>query len=359
MTPRPIEVILRNVLEEVEPYLDVDKYYGRPPGVVLVGRFKAGGYDAATLERHFAPLGYYVEASSLADGRWLVEVSPKPLKRPRRRLLVNALLFVATIGTTLAAGTWQRGGNLLKPADWLLGVPFSASIMGILLCHEMAHFFASMRHKVRATLPYFLPVPHPLLGTFGALIKMESPIPDRKALLDIGAAGPLAGFIVAMPLTVIGLHYSTVVDPGAAATGTLMLGDSLIFKLLTYAVKGSLGNLDITLHPLALAGWIGLWVTSVNLLPIGQLDGGHVSYAMFGKYSIWVARGAFVLLIPLGLVWSGWFFWAFLILIIVRLRHPPPIDDAVPLSPARRAIGWLVFAIAILTFIPAPINIIP
>jgi membrane-associated protease RseP (regulator of RpoE activity) len=359
MTPRPVEVILRNVLEEVEPYFDVDKYYGRPPGVVIVGRFKDGGYDAATLERHFAPLGYYVQASPLAERRWLVEVSPTPLKKPRRRLLVNALLFVATVGTTLAAGTWQRGGNLLRPADWLLGVPFSASIMGILLCHEMAHFFASMRHKVRATLPYFLPVPHPLLGTFGALIKMESPIPDRKALLDIGAAGPLAGFIVALPLTAIGLHYSKVVDPGAAAAGTLMLGDSLIFKLLTYAVKGPLGSLDITLHPLALAGWIGLWVTSVNLLPIGQLDGGHVSYAMFGKYSIWVARAAFVALIPLGLVWSGWFFWAFLILIIVRLRHPPPIDDAVPLSPGRRAIGWLVFAVAVLTFIPAPINILP
>lgn len=359
MTPRPIEVILRNVLAEVEPFFDVERFYGRPPGVVLVGRFKAAGYDGDAVARHFEPLGYYTKVTPLAGERWLMEVSPQRLERPRRRVLVNAALFVATIGTTLAAGTWQRGGNLLRPADWLLGVPFSASIMAILLCHEMAHFFASMRHRVRATLPYFLPVPHPLLGTFGAVIKMESPIPDRRALLDIGAAGPLAGFLVAVPLTVVGLHYSAVVAPGAAGAGTVIFGDSLIFKFLTYVVKGPLGGLDVSLHPLALAGWIGLWVTSVNLLPIGQLDGGHVSYALLGKYSIWVARGAFLALIPLGLVWTGWFFWAFLIILLVRLRHPPPIDDAMPLTVARRIVGWAVFAVAVLTFIPAPINILP
>ena len=335
MTPRPIEVILRNVLEEVEPFFEVEKFYGRPPGVVLVGKFKAGGHDADAVARHFEPLGYYTKATPLASERWLVEVSPRQLERPRRRMLVNAVLFVATIGTTLAAGTWQRGGNLLRPADWLLGIPFSASIMTILLCHEMAHFFASMRHRVRATLPYFLPVPHPLLGTFGAVIKMESPIPDRRALLDIGAAGP-----------------------GAAGAGAVIFGDSLIFKALTYAVKGPLGGMDVSLHPLALAGWIGLWVTSVNMLPIGQLDGGHVSYAMFGKYSIWVARAAFLALIPLGFIWTGWFFWAFLIILFIRLKHPPPVDDDAPLTPLRRVVGWVVFAIAVLTFIPAPINIL-
>ncbi|MGD8718845.1 MAG: site-2 protease family protein [Candidatus Zixiibacteriota bacterium] len=357
MTPRPLDVILRNVLEEVAPFFDVEKYYGRPPGVALVGRYRESG-GADILARNLGQLGYYTTATPLDDGKWLVEVSPKPLKKPRWRVLINAGLLLATIGTTLAAGSWQRGGNLLHARDWLLGVPFSASIIGILLCHEMAHFFASMRHRVRATLPYFLPVPHPLLGTFGAVIKMESPIPNRRALLDIGAAGPIAGFLVALPLTIIGLYLSTPVDPGAAAAGTLILGDSLIFKLLTYAVKGPMGGLDVTLHPLALAGWIGLWVTSVNMLPIGQLDGGHISYAMFGKHSIWVARGAFALLIPLGFLWTGWFFWAFLIILFVRLKHPPPIDDAAPLTPWRRVVGWAAFAIAILTFIPAPINIL-
>ena len=141
------------------------------------------------------------------------------------------------------------------------------------------------------------------------------------------------------------------------AAGTVILGDSLIFKILTYIVKGPIGGADVSLHPLALAGWIGLWVTSVNLLPIGQLDGGHVSYAMFGKYSIWVARAAFLALVPLGFIWTGWFFWALLIILVVRLRHPPPVDDAVPLTPARRFIGWAVFLIAVLTFIPAPIKI--
>ncbi|UCH78059.1 MAG: site-2 protease family protein [Candidatus Coatesbacteria bacterium] len=358
MAPRPIEVILRNVLAEVEPYFDVEKFYGRPPGVVLVGRYKEGPGTASPLERRLGELGYYTKATPLNASTWLLEVSPKTLEKPRWRVLINAGLFVATIGTTLAAGTMQRGGSLLRPADWLLGIPFSASIMAILLCHEMAHFFASMRHKVRATLPYFLPVPHPLLGTFGALIKMESPIPDRRALLDIGAAGPIAGFLVALPLAAVGLYYSDVVQPGAAAAGTIILGDSLIFQFLTNLIKGPLGDLDVTLHPLALAGWIGLWVTSVNMLPIGQLDGGHVSYALFGKYSIWVARAAFLLLIPLGFFWSGWFFWAFLILLVVRLRHPPPVDDTVGLTPGRRLVGWLAFAVAILTFIPAPIKIL-
>jgi membrane-associated protease RseP (regulator of RpoE activity) len=358
MTPRPVEVILRNVLEEIKPFFEVDKFYGRPPGVILIGRFVDGDAGVEPLARRLEPFGYYSKATPLEAGRWQLEVSPTPLEKPKKRVLINVALFVATVGTTLAAGTLHRGGDLTKAADWLLGIPFSASIMAILLCHEMAHFTASAWHKVRATLPYFLPVPHPLLGTFGAFIKMESPIPDRRALLDIGAAGPLAGFLVALPVTAIGLHYSTVVPAAALQPGTIILGDSLAFKFLTYVIKGPLAGGDVTLHPLALAGWIGLWVTSVNLLPIGQLDGGHVSYALFGRYSIWVARAAFVALIPLGFVWTGWFFWALLILIIVRLRHPPPIDDGALATPARRFIGWLVFAIAILTFIPAPITVL-
>lgn len=357
MTPRPIEVILRNVLEEVEPFFEVEKFYGRPPGVVLVGRFKADAYDAETVARHLEPLGYYTKATALTSGRWLVEVSPRQLAAPRRRVLVNVALFVATIGTTLFAGMLQRDGNWLRPSDWLLGVPFSASILAILLCHEMAHYVASARHKVRATLPYFLPVPHPLMGTFGAVIKMESPIPDRKALLDIGAAGPLAGFVVAIPLTVIGLWNSPLVPSEAVTPGTLIFGESMIFRFLIYFIKGPLNGAEVLLHPLAFAGWIGLWVTSVNLLPVGQLDGGHVSYALFGKYSIWVARAAFLVLLPLGFLWPGWFFWALFIYIFVRLRHPPPIDDAVRLTPARRLVAWLVFAVGVLTFIPAPISI--
>ncbi len=358
MSPRPIEVILRHVLAEIEPFFEVDQYYGRPPGIVLVGRFKPAGGDTATVERHFAPLGYYTRVSALPRGQWLVEVSPRPLARARNRYVVNVVLFLATVGTTVAAGTMMAGGNLAHPSDWVKGIPFSAALLGILMCHEMSHFLASVRHKVRATLPYFLPFPN-AFGTFGAVIKMESPIPDRRALLDIGAAGPIAGFVAALPLTVIGLRYSAVVPPAAMKHGMMLLGDSLLFKLLTYTVKGPIGKGDLMLHPLALAGWIGLFVTAVNLLPIGQLDGGHVSYALFGKRSIWVARVAFLAFLPLAFLWNVWLFWALLILLFVRLGHPPPLDDALPLTPTRRVIGWLVFALFILTFIPAPIKIIP
>ena len=280
MTPQPSEVIFRDVVERLEPVFEVSRYFGRPPGVILAGRFRPG-QDAAAATSHLSPFGYYVNATPLPSGEWSLEVSPKPLTKSNRRVWLNVLLFVATIGTTLAVGTMQRGGNLKHPADWALGIPFSAALMGILLCHEMSHFTASTLQKVRATLPYFLPVPHPLLGTFGAFIRMESPIPDRRALLDIGAAGPLAGFLVAIPVTLIGLHLSPLVPKAAAAAGTIVLGDSLLFKLLTYIVKGPTGALEVQLHPLALAGWIGLWVTAVNLLPVGQLDGGHVLLRSF------------------------------------------------------------------------------
>jgi len=357
MAPRPIDIILRNVLEEAAPFFDVDQYYGRPPVIVLVGRFKAEAADRGAVERHLASRGYYTRLTPLPRGQWLLEVSPRPMSRSKRRWIVNLVLFVATIGTTVAAGTMMSGASLMHPANWLKGVPFSAALMGILLCHEMGHFVASLRHKVRATLPYFLPFPN-MFGTWGALIRMESPIPDRRALLDIGAAGPLSGFLVALPITVIGLHLSRVVAPGAMAPGTMLLGDSLLFKGLTYLIKGPLHGGDVMLHPLALAGWIGLFVTAVNLLPIGQLDGGHVSYALFGKWSIWVARAAFVALVPLAFVWNVWLLWALLILLFVRLGHPPPLDDKLPLTPARRAIGVIVLVIFVLTFMPAPIRIL-
>jgi membrane-associated protease RseP (regulator of RpoE activity) len=355
MTPHPGEVILRDVVARLEPVFTVERYYGRPPGVILVGRFSLGG-DAGAAERLLAPYGYYLRAGRMASGQWMVEVSPRPLARPRKRVWVNVLLFVATVGTTLAVGAMQRGGDITRPADWLLGVPFSASLMGILLCHEMAHFTASRRHHVAATLPYFLPVPHPLLGTFGAFIKMESPIPDRRALLDIGAAGPLAGFAVALPLTIIGLHLSAVVPHADIVKGSLALGDSLLFRALTHLVKGPLPGREVMLHPLALAGWIGMWVTAMNLLPMGQLDGGHVSYALFGPRSVWVARVALAALVGLGFMWNGWWVWAVFVLLLVRLKHPAPLDEAVALGPARRFVGWLVFFIGALTFIPTPVT---
>lgn len=359
VTPRPLDVLLRHILGEVGDYFVVERFFGRPPAIILVGNFVGDAATAsAALRARLAEYGYYLDVAALPRGKWVLEVSPRPFRRARRRWFVNAVLFIATVFTTAAAGTMLAGGDVTNPADWPKGIPFSASLLTILLCHEMGHFVASRIHKVQATLPYFIPFPN-AFGTFGALIRMESPIPDRRALLDIGVAGPLAGFVVSLPVTVLGLKLSAVVGPAGLKSGAMVLGDSLLFKLLTFITKGPIGKGDILLHPLALAGWIGLFVTAVNLLPIGQLDGGHVSYALFGRHSIWVARGAFLTLIPLGFVWNVWFFWALLIILFVRLGHPPPLDDEVALDLRRKFLGWTVLLIFVLTFIPAPIRIIP
>jgi hypothetical protein len=355
----PLEIILKNVLGEIEGLFTIERYYVKPPGLAVVARprYPTLDYEAETTKR-LTPFGYYVRFTE-AGGLVLIEVSTKPFKESRKKYWVNAVLFGVTVVSTVAVGTMNSGGNLLNPVEWVIGVPFAAALLGILLCHEFAHYTASRIHKIAATLPYFIPFPN-IVGTMGAFIKMESAVPDRRALLDVGAAGPVAGFVVAVPLTIVGIHLSPVLPATAASAGEMFgFGTSILFETLVQLVKGPLpSDALIQLHPLAFAGWIGLWVTALNLLPIGQLDGGHVVYAMFGRNAVWVARVAFFVLIPLGFLWFGWFLWAVLILLWVRLRHPPPINDAIKLNPVRMAVGWTVLIIFILTFIPVPFSII-
>ena len=198
---------------------------------------------------------------------------------------LHILLFILTFFSTLIAGAmFQKGIDIFKePLRIYEGLPFSLSLMTILLGHELSHYFASKKHHTEATLPYFIPAPITLIGTFGAFIKMKSPIQTRSALIDIGASGPIAGFILSVIASIIGLSYSTVV----AATdtkGALGLGNSVLFSLLTHTIIGvTPDSQDILLHPIAFAGWIGLFVTALNLIPVGQLDGGHIVYAFIGE----------------------------------------------------------------------------
>ena len=232
--------------------------------------------------------------------------------------------------------------------------------MLILGTHEFGHYFYAQKHKVDATLPYFIPAPPFLflIGTFGAFIKIKSPIYRKDALLQIGAAGPIAGFIIAVPALVIGLWLSEVVEK-VDVQGALMLGDSILMKILTWITHpGLLENQDIMLHPIAFAGWIGLLVTMLNLLPIGQLDGGHVAYAMMGEKQGWVAKAAFAALIPLSFFSLNWLVWGILILILMRsTKHPPIQDIHAPLSPNNIRVGYACLVIFILCFIPAPFSI--
>jgi membrane-associated protease RseP (regulator of RpoE activity) len=274
-------------------------------------------------------------------------------QRRRRRLWVNALLLLLTIGTTMFVGAINRGGNpFARPLDILLGWPFSLSILLVLGSHETAHWFVARRLGVDATPPYFLPVPHPMTGTMGAFIRIESPVPTKSALVRVGVAGPLVGFLVALPVSFIGLALSKPVAVGASQG--IQLGTPIIFWLFSQMLHPHMAEgTDLLLHPVAFAGWLGLFVTALNLLPIGQLDGGHIAYAVFGRRWArlsWIVVGV---LLALGFFWLGWPFWAVLA-VILGLKHPPPLDD---LTPLNKADWWLVtaaVAMIVLSFMPAP-----
>ncbi|MDP6877530.1 MAG: site-2 protease family protein, partial [Candidatus Marinimicrobia bacterium] len=270
----------------------------------------------------------------------------------------HLVLFFLTIISTLIAGSIMQGGNpLSNPVDIIWGIPFSMTLMLILGCHEFGHYYYAVKHKVDATLPYFLPAPPYLfiIGTFGAFIKIKSPIYKKDALLQIGAAGPIAGFIIAVPALIIGLLLSDVIAINDQYKG-IILGDSLLMKIFTYIIFPDLSDgYDILLHPIAFAGWIGLLVTMLNLLPIGQLDGGHIAYAMLGnKQGLvgWIALGA---LFPLSFLSLNWLVWGLLIFLLMRsAKHPPIQDILTPLSKKNKYIGYLCLLIFILCFIPTP-----
>lgn len=270
---------------------------------------------------------------------------------------LHLILFILTLFSTLFFGALHAGVDLLKePAKIYKGLPFSLTLMLILLSHELSHYFTSRKHGVKASLPYFIPAPT-IIGTFGAFIKMKSPIVTREALIDIGASGPIAGFIISVIATVIGLHMSEIV-PVAQAKGSLNLGDSLLFSSLAQMVLGvTPSDSDILLSPVAFAGWIGLFVTSINLIPVGQLDGGHIAYALLGEKQKFVSILLIIVMGFLGLLlWEGWAVWAVLLLIL-GIRHPPVLYWEVSLDRKRKFFGWFSVAMFVLTFIPVPFKI--
>ena len=274
---------------------------------------------------------------------------------PKPRIWANVLLFFLTLLTTLFAGALQEGVNLLEnPGLIYRGIPFSFSLMGILLAHELGHYLAARRHGLNVTLPYFIPAPS-FIGTFGAIIKMRAPVRDRRMLMDVGAAGPLVGVFVAIPLLIAGLRFSEVrLIQGEAG---MNLGSSLLLSLLSRIVVGPLPEgYDIVIHPVGFAGWIGLLVTALNLLPVGQLDGGHVAYALFGEWQNRISKFVYGALIFLGIFgWQGWLVWAVL-LWFLGIHHPIPTDWWVPLDRKRKIIGWATMGVFVLTFIPVPFS---
>ncbi len=294
-----------------------------------------------------------------ADG-YFKEVSE--LQTPRKETIrINIYLFLATIFTTMAAGAViATERNPFSSLDvFLQGLPFSVTILSILGIHEFAHYFAAKYWGISVTLPYFIPAPVLPLGTFGAVIKMKSSIPNRKALIDVGASGPIAGFIVSIIACVMGLKLSQAVPVESLGDEIgYILGESLMFKFLSYiSLEAVPENSVIILHPVAFAGWIGLFVTALNLIPIGQLDGGHVLFALSPRIHGLFRRIRIPVLILMGLsFWSGWYVWAVLSLLFGR-AHPYPDRMDLNIGLIRTVIAVAAIIIFLICIMPTPIRV--
>lgn len=297
------------------------------------------------IKEYFAETDY-TPLFDVDKNRHVVKFGIFPKAALKQKYWLNLLLFVATIGTTIFAG-YLNSGSIIG------GILFSLSIMAILTCHELAHYFVSRRAGMVTTLPYFIPIPFHFVGTFGAVIRMKSLVPSRRTLLRVGMAGPVAGFLIALPITIIGIALSSV-RPAPDQGLYLRLGDSLLFSFLINLMHTAIpAGSDLFLHPMAFAGWLGFLVTSMNLVPIGQLDGGHVAFSLLLKKRriLYIPIG--ICLVGLGFLWFGWFVWG--ILAFLLARRDPVIQDAVtPLTLREKLYCLLPLVVLILTFIPQP-----
>ena len=319
---------------------------GVPPGGI------DGPFDALRIE--LVPKDY-IPTITQEKGETLVHVQRRPRPRFARTQVNLILLLVTVLTTTFFGGAWNWADYSGQPflsaeSIGLGGLFFTLPLLTILGSHEMGHYLVAKRYKVQASLPFFLPSVPPL-GTFGAFISMRDPIPNRRALLDIGVSGPLVGFAIAIPVTLAGLALSAA-SPASGLTLAGQAQPSLLFRALSLFFP-----LPETLlthpHPLAFAGWVGLFVTAINLLPAGQLDGGHVARALLGSRQLYLSWSAILILFGLSLFYPGWFLFGFLIFIL-GVRHPPPLNDLTRLDPPRKLIGIAAVVILIVTFVPQP-----
>jgi membrane-associated protease RseP (regulator of RpoE activity) len=331
-------------------------------------------------------------------GQQIVQLMPSLVKPKKANPWINLLFFILTLISMLMAGALYSyegpepegfSGFVQLFADNLAsGLPFAVSLLAILLAHEFGHYLAARYHKTEVTLPYFLPFPFSPFGTLGAFIQLREPPRNKRILLDIGIAGPLAGLIVAIPVLLIGLSLSEVSQiPEVIQTGQAfsLEGNSILYLLAKYIVHGQwlpqpatfggvspllywlryfftglpspIGGMDVMLHPIAWAGWAGLLVTALNLIPAGQLDGGHVLYSLFGKNARVILPVVMIGLGILGFFWTGWWLWVFLILTLGG-SHAQPLDQITKLDDARTMLAIFGLIVFVLVFVPVPLQII-
>ena len=267
----------------------------------------------------------------------------------------NLVLFALTIGSTIYVGGYAYSASGEPIFIISRGFSYSFSILCILVAHETGHYLASRKYGVPSSLPYFIPLPLPPFGTLGAVIRTKGPIPHRKALFDIGSWGPFFGLSLAIPAVIVGFLLSEVVDVTHLPNHSMSLGNSPLFSVLQRLVLGNLPpGTDVVLHPIAYAGWVGLFITSLNLLPAGQLDGGHIIYALFGPHSKIIFRLTLLGITLICLIYNlGWLLLVIL-LFFIGYRHPPPLENHTPLDWRRKTAGGLSFLIFFTAFTPIP-----
>jgi len=377
-------VVIAQLRRQLIDLMRVDAHtVKRPPDLVISFRGQIHGdteqaFDLIT--QRFATQGYTAMLQDQPGGGHEVIAVKGAYERKPGKTWVNVVLFLVTMFSVLYIGAgygMQDAGvpigdptsptALFTPLAYLhLGIPFAGTLLAILLAHELSHYFIARRYGSPVSLPYFIPMPFSLVGAMGAVIVQRAPMRDRKALFDIGVAGPLGGLIVAIPLLILGLLLSTVGPPPPDVDVALQEGNSLLYLGIKYLIFGKVlpsNGEDVWLHSVAFAAWAGLLVTMVNLIPVGQLDGGHVSYALLGRHARILGFVSIVAMIAWGgwMLMGGneagtfWLIWGFLNMTI-NARHPPPLNDAAKVDWRRIVFGLLMLALFVLLFMPAPLR---
>jgi len=350
-------VRLREAVGDVFAVSDVTMNPSPRVALQLRGQLLVPAHQAyEQVSSRFRDLGY-TPLFQREDGNDVILAVRGVIQATPSRPWLAALLFLATVASVVFAGMQMvepPPGHLLPSP--LAGLPFAVSLLSILLVHELGHYFVARAYGVPVSLPYFIPMPISLFGTMGAFIRMKAPPTNRRVLVSIAAAGPLAGLMLAIPILIIGLLLSEVTP---LPTGELLLmeGNSLLYLGLKFLIFGRVlpsGGVDVMLHPIAMAGWVGLLVTGLNLIPAGQLDGGHIVYALLGERARWLTWLIIGAMLVLGFVWDGWFLWAGLIFVFGR-RPAAPLDAITTLDRPRQVLAVLVIIVFILIFTPVPL----
>lgn len=338
-------------------------YDPMPPAVVRYGgRLRVDSEQAyAQLDEQFKALDCHIAMRTDDQGQHVILALKGRVQAPERPLWPHVLLFMLTLLSLLFVGAMQAAGNRGSESLFLLdGWPFAVSMMLILGAHEFGHYITARRHGLNVSLPYFIPFPLHVFGTLGAFILFREPTPNRKVMFDVGVAGPLAGLVVALPVLLLGLMTSEI-KPLPQDEDYMIEGDSILYATAKYWVFGEFlpndDDEDVFVNQVAWAGWSGLLLTALNLIPAGQLDGGHIMYTLLGERARQLYWPMVAVFVALSLLSSVWWLLTFLFLMFGRF-YAVPLDNVTPLDSRRRRLAYLAFVIFVLIFVPLPLRMV-